>query len=156
MASFEEVYRQHLNAVFRYAQRVVGRRDVAEEITSDAFIALWKTFDTIDTSQLPGWLFTVVRNRATDFWRRSGVEQKYLSGLDAPVVGPGRPQDDFMEWLDSAPALKPIHRAVLILRYVHGGERTDIAARLGLTETQVKGHLQYAHKLLRKELSEAE
>jgi RNA polymerase sigma factor (sigma-70 family) len=72
MQGFEEVYRQHLNAVFRYAQRVVGRRDVAEELTSDAFISLWKIFDTIDTSQLPGWLFTAVRNRAIDYWRRAG------------------------------------------------------------------------------------
>ena len=156
MSGYEEVYRQHLSAVFRYAQRVVGRRDVAEEITSDAFIALWKAFDTIDTSQLPGWLFTVVRNRATDFWRRSGVEQKYLAGLEPEAVVPGRPRQEFMDWLNSAPSLKPVHRAVLILRYVHGQERTEIGTRLGLSETQVKGHLQYAHKLLRKELSEAE
>ena len=127
MAGYEEVYRQHLNAVFRYAQRVVGRRDVAEEITSDAFIALWKVFDTIDTSLLPGWLFTVVRNRATDFWRRAAVEQKYLADLDFSPVGPGRPQHEFAEWLNSAPSLKPIHRAVLILRYVHGSERSIAA-----------------------------
>jgi|SRR4051794_22274779 RNA polymerase sigma-70 factor (ECF subfamily) len=156
MQGFEDVYRQHLNAVFRYAQRVAGRRDVAEELTSDAFISLWKIFDTIDTSQLPGWLFTAVRNRAIDYWRRAGVEQKYLAGLDMQPVAPGRPRHEFVEWLDSAPALKPVHRAVLILRYVHGSERSEIAERLGLTETQVKGHLQYAHKLLRKELSEAE
>ena len=156
MSAYEEVYKQHLSAVFRYAQRVVGRRDVAEEITSDAFIALWKVFDTIDTSQLPGWLFTVVRNRATDFWRRSTVEQKYLAGLDTPPATPGRPQHAFVDWLNSAPSLKPIHRAVLILRYVHGSERIEIAERLGLSETQVKGHLQYAHTLLRRELSEAE
>src|SRR6186713_2853793 len=120
MAGFEEVYRQHLNAVFRYAQRVVRRRDVAEEITSDAFIALWKAFDTIDTSQLPGWLFTVVRNRATDFWRRSAVEQKYLAAVETPTVTPGPPRHAFVDWLNAAPSLKPLHRAVLILRYVHG------------------------------------
>jgi RNA polymerase sigma-70 factor, ECF subfamily len=154
MTGFDEVYRQHRQAVFRYAIRVVGRRDVAEELTSEAFIALWRSFASIDASQLPGWLFTVVRNRATDFWRRSSVEQRYLSGL-APE--PAIDNDAaFEEWLDSAPALKPVHRAVLILRYVHGYERSEIAARLGLSETQVKGHLQYAHRLLRKELMDSE
>jgi len=153
MQGFEEVYRQHLGSVFRYAVRLVNRRDIAEELTSDAFIALWRTFATIDQSQLPGWLFTVVRNRATDHWRRAGVEQKYLGGLESPSM-PSPPRTEFLEWLDSAPSLKPIHRAVLILRYVHGSERAEIAERLGLTETQVKGHLQYAHKLLRKELIE--
>jgi RNA polymerase sigma-70 factor, ECF subfamily len=154
MTGFDEVYRLHRQAVFRYASRVVGRRDIAEELTSDAFIALWRAFESIDQSQLPGWLFTVVRNRATDFWRRNSVEQKYLSALESePSVGG---EAAFTEWLDSAPALKPVHRAVLILRYVHGYERVEIAARLGLSETQVKGHLQYAHRLLRKELIDSE
>jgi DNA-directed RNA polymerase specialized sigma24 family protein len=30
---------------------------------------------------------------------------------------------------------------------------TEIAERVGLSEVQVKGHLQYARELLRKELS---
>jgi RNA polymerase sigma-70 factor (ECF subfamily) len=154
MTGFDEVYRLHRQVVFRYASRVVGRRDIAEDLTSEAFIALWRSFDSIDRSQLPGWLFTVVRNRATDFWRRTSVEQRYLSALESEPAGGG--QAAFTEWLDSAPALKPVHRAVLILRYVHGYERVEIAARLGLSEIQVKGHLQYAHKLLRKELIDSE
>ena len=51
-------------------------------------------------------------------------------------------------------ALKPIHRACLILRYVHGMERSEIATRLGLSETQVKGLLQYARELVRKSLAD--
>jgi RNA polymerase sigma-70 factor (ECF subfamily) len=155
MSAFEEIYRQYLAIVFRYAVRLVGRREVAEELTSDAFIALWRGFETIDASQLPGWLFTVVRNRATDHWRRAGVEHKYLAALDRNPIAPGS-DAEFQGWLDAAPALKPVHRAVLILRYVHGMEREEIATRLGLAETQVKGHLQYAHRLLRKELNEVE
>jgi DNA-directed RNA polymerase specialized sigma24 family protein len=37
-----------------------------------------------------------------------------------------------------------------MLRYVHGMTRAEIAAQMGLSETQVKGHLQYALTLLRK------
>jgi RNA polymerase sigma-70 factor (ECF subfamily) len=55
-------------------------------------------------------------------------------------------------WLRESKSLKPVHRACLILRYVHGMNRDEIARRLGLTETQVKGHLQYARTLLRREL----
>lgn len=150
MTDFDSVYRQHLAAVFRYAVRVVGRRDVAEEITSDTFVTLYKTFETIDTTQLPGWLFTVVRNRAMDYWRRAAVEQRFREQLEAePASGP---TGTVMEWLEAVPALKPVHRACLILRYVHGLERREIAARLGLTENQVKGHLQYSRELLRRGL----
>ena len=49
-------------------------------------------------------------------------------------------------------ALKPVHRVCLILRYVHGMERGEIARETGLSETQVKGHLQYGRRLLRQQL----
>jgi DNA-directed RNA polymerase specialized sigma24 family protein len=48
MTDFDDIYRQHLPAVFRYAVRCVGRREVAEEITSEAFVALFRGFDEID------------------------------------------------------------------------------------------------------------
>ena len=152
MTDFDEVYREHLSSVFRYAVKCVGRREIAEEITAEAFVALFRSFDRIDQAQLPGWLFTVVRNRATDFWRRRALERRYNAPLDAEPEAESA--TGFQTWLDATPALKPVHRACLILRYVHGLERAAIAARLGLSETQVKGHLQYAHQLLRKELSE--
>ncbi len=37
-----------------------------------------------------------------------------------------------------------------MLRYVYGMTRVEIAEALSLSETQVKGHLQYALTLLRK------
>jgi DNA-directed RNA polymerase specialized sigma24 family protein len=40
----------------------------------------------------------------------------------------------------------------LILRYEHGLSREEIGKRLGLSDTQVRGHLQYALTLLRKTL----
>jgi DNA-directed RNA polymerase specialized sigma24 family protein len=38
----------------------------------------------------------------------------------------------------------------MMLRYVHGMTRAEIAEKVGLSETQVKGHLQYGLKLLRQ------
>src|SRR5262245_3148443 len=152
MTDFDEAYRTHLTAVFRYAVRCVGRREIAEEITAEAFAALYHSYDRIDASLLPGWLFTVVKNRATDFWRRDALERRYSSGLDPEPKA--ETSSSIQEWLDAAPTLRPVHRACLILRYVYGLERTAIAGRLGLSDTQVKGYLQYAHQLLRKALSE--
>ena len=146
MGSFEEIYRRHVQSVFRFAMRCVSRRDVAEDLTSEAFLALYRNLDQIDESQLPAWLLTVVRNRARDYWRRQAVEQRYLETVEPPVaVAP-----PLERWILDSPALKPIHRTCLMLRYVHGMSRAEIAAALALSETQVKGHLQYALELLRK------
>lgn len=150
MTDFDALYRRHLPSVFRYAMHRVGRRDVAEDLTADAFLKLFRALDTIDPDQLPGWLLTIVQHAAIDYWRRQAVERRYLSKLDPEPIATAAP--DVQRWLESAPALKPVHRASLVLRYVHGMSRAEIATRLGVSEMQVKSCLQYAHELLRKEL----
>ena len=149
MSKLDEIYAKHAAAVFHYALKCVGRRDVAEDITSEVFLSLHRTINSIDVDQLPGWLFTVAKNRAIDHWRRSNVERRYLDTLE-PAEPTWEPPVEV--WLREATGLKPIHRACLILRYVHGMTRAEIAARLGLTENQVKGHLQYSLSILRRDL----
>jgi RNA polymerase sigma-70 factor (ECF subfamily) len=147
MAAFEELYHRHVQAVLRFALSVAGRRDVAEDLTSEAFLALHRNLDSIDQSQLPGWLLTVVRNRARDWWRRQVVERRYMEEL---ATAPSAAMPVLEHWLLESGDLKRVHRVCLMLRYVHGMTRAEIAAQTGLTETQVKGHLQYALTLLRK------
>ena len=151
MGSFEDLYRRHVQAVFRFAYRVTGDRETAEDITSEAFLALYRNLDSIDESLLPGWLLTVARNRARDLWRRRVVEQRSLEQLADPGVGQPAPLES---WLLECADLKPVHRTCLMLRYVYGMTRAEIADKTGLSETQVKGHLQYGLKLLREAYGE--
>ena len=150
MEAFDDVYRRHLPVVLRTAARVVGRRDVAEEITADAFLELYRQFDRIDLNRLPGWLLTVVRNRGIDYWRKQQTERVFAHDASPPAVAPEPAMRQGS--LFAHPALKPVHRICLVLRYEHGLSREEIAKRLGLTDTQVRGHLQYALTLLRKHL----
>ncbi len=150
MKKFEEIYRKHVDAVFRYSLRCIGRRHLAEEITSEAFLALYQNIHRIDPSQLPGWLFTVAKNRAVDHWRKSAREELCGDPPEEPRRGPEFRLEAFV--LESK-ALKPVHRVCLILRFVHGMTRSEIARQTGLSETQIKGYLQYALHLLRKELA---
>lgn len=145
---FEEIYRQHAPAVFRFALSVTRRKDIAEDLTSDAFLMLYRHQTAIDPAQLPAWLITVVRNRARDLWRHRIVEERYVQSTPADEAAGGEPALE--SWLLDSADLKPVHRACVTLRYVYGMTRPEVAARMGLSETQVKGHLQYALKLLRK------
>ena len=141
MTDFDSLYRLHVTAVFRFAVRCVGRSDVAEELTSDAFLALHQNLASIDPAQLPSWLFTVVRNRATDHWRKQSREQDFLATTTYPM--PAQADQETVEmWVARNPALKPVHRLCIILRYVYGMTREEIGQQTGLTDNQVKGHLQ--------------
>ena len=91
MSSFEAVYREHFGAVFRLAMATVGRRDLAEDLTAEAFLALHQQFGRIRVDELPAWLFVVVRNRARDHWRRERVRDRHarwVSGDPPPTVPP--------------------------------------------------------------------
>lgn len=147
MGKFEELYRKHVQSVFRFALHCVGRRDVAEDLASEAFLALHRNLEQIDAALLPGWLITVVRNRARDLWRRQAVEQRYAESLAEAPAANAPPLE---RWILESSELKPVHRLCVMLRYVHGMTRAEIADKTGLSETQVKGHLQYALQLLRK------
>jgi RNA polymerase sigma-70 factor (ECF subfamily) len=148
MGTFEDAYRTHVQAVFRFALSVVGKKELAEDLTSEAFLALHRNFDSIDQAQLPGWLITVVRNRARDWWRRQSVEQRHAEEvMEQPTPLQFLPLE---RWIMEDADLKPIHRSCVMLRYVYGMTRAEIAEKIGLSETQVKGHLQYALALLRK------
>ncbi len=145
---FEQVYRTYAAPVLGYARRCVGRADIAEEIAGDAFLELLRHRETVDSGRLPAWLYTVVRNRAIDYWRRQRLEQGVPA---APATAAPRAED--FDWsVLEASGLKPVHRLCLMLRYVHGMNREEIAELTGLRETQVKGHLRYGLELLRKNL----
>lgn len=147
---FESLYRQHVQAVFRFAMSITRCRETAEDLTSEAFLALHRERDSIDHSQLPAWLLTVVRNRARDLWRHQQVEERYAIETKPEVPPAAPPASSLEEWILEGAGLKPVHRLCVMLRYVSGMTRAEIAVETGLTELQVKGHLQYALTLLRK------
>ena len=148
-SEFEATYRDYVDAVFRYTLRSVGNRELAEDITSEVFLELYRNRDSVDAGKLPAWLFTVARNRSVDYWRKTATEQRYADLAPAQEAAPA-PKLDLQHWLRDEPTLKPIHRTCLVLHFVHGMDRVEIAERLGVSDTQVKGHLQYGLQLLRK------
>jgi RNA polymerase sigma factor (sigma-70 family) len=52
MKAFEDLYREHAQAVFRFAMSLTGRKESAEDLTSEAFLALYRNLDSIDESRL--------------------------------------------------------------------------------------------------------
>ena len=53
------------------AQRIVRRRDLAEEVVQEVFVALWRRAGMFDPSRgsAQGWLTTMTRNRALNLIR---------------------------------------------------------------------------------------
>ena len=148
---FEEIYRLHGRAVFRVCLRLVSRREIAEDLTSEVFLALQQSWDMVTDEMQPAWLFTVARRRAADYWRKRYLEERWEAEYRDEVLWT-EPEHKMEEILASCTALKPIHRVCLTLRFAQGMSREEIARQTGLTELQVKGYLQYALELLRQSI----
>ncbi len=150
-SDFSLFYEKHASEVLRYANRCLGRREIAEEVASEAFLTLYRNRARLDAATAIAWLMTVVKNMATDYWRRAGLERRHQqeNPVGEPVTNPV-----LESFLLEHPSLKAEHRVCLTLRYVHGMERREIAQHAGMTENQVKSCLQYGLELLRKALDE--
>jgi RNA polymerase sigma-70 factor, ECF subfamily len=153
MSRIEELYAKYADTVFRYCLRQVGRRDLAEDIASEVFLTLCQRLEQIRDEQLPAWLFSVAKNKAIDYWRHQAVTVRYEQAQEETTVAPAT-DISFENMLQNNRSLKPIHRMCLTLRFVYEMSRSEIAQLTGLSEVQIKGHLQYALKLMRQSLTE--
>jgi len=144
---FNRVYERHAAEILRYSIRCVGRREIAEELASEAFLRLYKHRDRVDSTTAVAWLVSVVKNLSTDYWRRARIERQCVSATSELQTLP-----ELGTFLLDHPSLKPEHRVCLTLRYSHGMDRGEIAAYTGMTDNQVKSCLQYGLQLLRTAL----
>src|SRR5262249_49209201 len=66
--AFERLYRICAPRRRGVAQRVVGRREVAEEVLHDSFTRIWHAAEGFDplATQPVAWMVAIVRNRAID------------------------------------------------------------------------------------------
>lgn len=129
---FVGFYRANVPIVYGYLLRLCGGdRGLAEDLTQDVWFALVRELSLQHTECADvRWLLTVARSRFLDWARRERRAQSKLTLLqpvresrdDEPT------RDDVLESLD---VLQPLHRAVLMMRYVDGLSVPTISAEIG-------------------------
>jgi RNA polymerase sigma-70 factor (ECF subfamily) len=131
------IYDEALPQVYGYLVSRCGSRAVAEDLTSETFLA---AVDAATAGTVPrmsvAWLVGVARHKLADHWRRLAREQRRLEAVrDAYVEA----DDPWEEQLDAVAAREILgrlgvhHRAALTLRYVDGLPVPEVAAHLGRT-----------------------
>lgn len=138
-AALHRLYERESRWLMGVAQRIVRRRELADEILHDAFLQIWQKSGTFDPAlgSARGWIYSVVRYRALNAVRHSGIEQPALDGAIDNVAAdePGP-----LETVSRASDARALHhclqrldddkRACILLAYVDGFSQVQIAARL--------------------------
>lgn len=169
VAAFECVYDTHGQAAFSLACRIVGDRARAEEVTQEAFLAIWRNGSRYDASRgsLRTWVLGIIRHRAIDALRRDRRhEQRRGPTLDtaspdsAPhlVEAPERTDAEVERRLDvrrvrdALGELPDDQRRAVELAYYGGLTQSEIGEALQVPVGTVKGRMRLGLKKLRSAL----
>jgi RNA polymerase sigma-70 factor (ECF subfamily) len=154
--AFRRFYRQHVPAVYGYLLHLcAGDRSRAEDLTQDTWMALVKQLQAgrAECADIR-WLITVARSNFIDWARR---DRRLRAKLQLVVAG--QPTQDIdpapHEVLDQLAGLQPMHRLVLVMRYVEDLPVPTIAAAIGRDVTATNSLLARARGELRRHAQEA-
>ncbi len=168
LAALERLYDRYASLVFSVSLRVLYDRQLAEDVTQEVFLRLWRRPQSYDPERgrLLSWLMSVTRNRAIDerrrLTRRSRSEQ-YQEPPQEPVREPNVLDDPQVALAltelrrivrGAMSALPPAQREVIELGYFGGLTQTEISARTGVPLGTVKTRVRLALRKLRATLGD--
>jgi RNA polymerase sigma-70 factor, ECF subfamily len=156
-----ETYRRHGGAVRALAQRVVGSDFLADEVTQDVFLRLWREPEQFDATRsgLRTYLVAIAHHRAVDLVRseaaRAAREQR-----SAPAPDASEYDVEHLAW-DLAMAeqvrvaldgLPDGERDAIQLAYFEGRTYREVASLLGEPEGTVKSRIRAGLQRMRRTL----
>jgi RNA polymerase sigma-70 factor, ECF subfamily len=154
------LFTEHGRALLAYATRLTRDRAAAEDIVQEALLRVWRqpppSLFTGEGS-VRGWLFTVVRNLATDRLRARRARPLEVAQSRTTVAVEPDPSEALVERMvvrDALATLSIEQRAVLSHIYLHGRSITETARRLGIPEGTVKSRTYYGLSALRERFGE--
>ena len=146
--AFARLYAEYVRMVHAILLGRVPRRDV-DDLVQDVFLAAYTRIGELrEPDAFGGWIAAIARNRATDYLRRSHVQEELPDELPG-----GDPIDaETFVVLDVVRKLPEAYRETLLMRLVEGMSGLEIAERSGLTPASVRVNLHRGMKMLREKL----
>lgn len=160
--AMEALYGRYHVRLYRFLIRLVRDEAVAEELTNETFMEVWRTAGKFEGKSAPAtWMFAIARYRAASLLRRKRDAEiddesagQIVDDADTPEVA--------VQKKDKATAIKICleqltveHREVIDLVYYHGKSVRDVSEIVGIPENTVKTRMYHARRRLSEIMSEA-
>ncbi len=164
--AFEVVYDRHGGAAFSLAYRMVGNRGVAEDITQEAFLSIWRSRFRYQSERgsVRTWVLGIVHHRTIDALRRNLVHERRRASVDgleereeaSELTDVEAVRRDEARTVRSALGSLPSDQSrVIQLAYFGGFTHSEIADMLEMPIGTVKGRMRLGLEKLRRALGEA-
>ena len=162
--AFELVYDRHGGAAFSLAYRMVGDRAIAEDITQEAFLSMWRSRVRYERERgsVRAWVLGIVHHRTIDALRRNLVHDRRRAsaeGLEERQEAPERTdvevarRDEARTVREAMQTLPEEQHQVIQLAYFGGFTHTQIAEMLDTPVGTVKGRMRLGLDKMRRALA---
>jgi RNA polymerase sigma-70 factor (ECF subfamily) len=154
-AEFEAIFREHKDAIYRFAWRMTGSPEAAEDIAQDVFISLLNRPDAFDRTRgsLRSFLLGAARNLSLKRWRSAkrweDLEDEQFVALPLDIAA-GEIREMVGQAVRALPALQ---REVLILAEYEELSLEEISRVVESEVGTVKSRLHRARENLRRILA---
>ena len=157
--AFDELLKSMQAALFRYISRLVGEDGLAEDVTQEVFLIIYRKIRWLENPQLfRAWAYRIASREAfkrlkrerrwTEQIRDEEVLEKISAADTAEIYEP--------ELIEKLPVLianvSPASRAVLILHYLDEMPLSEVAEILDISLGTVKSRLAYGLASLREKI----
>lgn len=173
VAAFDRLYREHVDRMYRFAQRLCGSPDDAKDLVQETFLSAYRGLkDFRGDSSVSTWLYAIAAHACQRMRRKRKGEPEHKLSLDAliptsdgdlllQVPGDDLSPEERLEHkelrrslLTAVQKLPKKYRMVLVLRDMEGLSARETGAVMGLTERAVKSRLHRARLFVRHELGD--
>lgn len=94
--AFDEIYKLHANAVFRYLMCLSGDEELSEELTQETFYKAYKSIDRFEGKcKISVWLCQIAKNAYFDYQKKMKPKNREI--LDESIISPINVQDEFIQ-----------------------------------------------------------
>ena len=147
--TFGELLERHEREIFAYALRLTGRRDDADDLYQETFLAAFRGWPPPRRDHERAWLYKIATNKAIDRDRR---RRPAVSVDDLRLAAPDR---DGVTLIDLASAIRELpagQRAAFVMRTVEGRPYREVAVALECSEEAARTRVSEATKKVRAAL----
>lgn len=155
--AFGAIYELWAEHLYRFIYLKTRDKDVAEDITAEVFLKVWKgikTFKPKADTKFSTWLFAIARNAVIDYYR---VTKQTIPFENLPeIVDLERETDLYPEQgrlQQALDELRPEYKQVLVLRYVEDQPIARVAQIMKKKEGNIRALTHRALAELKSRLS---
>ncbi len=161
-AALRALFARHQVRVFRFAMRRVRNEAIAEELTNEVFLEVWRGAGKYEgRSTVATWMLSIAHNRAVsrlrkkrdENWNEDDALQIADQSDDPEMVAQKTDKGTLLR--SCIGQLSDEHRTIIDLAYYHEKSVAEIAEIVEVPPATVKTRLFYARKRLSEILKEA-